>query len=147
MDVTCGKFLQHGPCVEVLMSVLERKDERDWNRPLSANDMRNAERYFKNLKVSVNYRQLKRSYKVTGLSRDPVSRLSFRDSTMKLNDFNYFLDNGRDKSVAAYFREQYQIEFKYPGLPCLLAGTSKKPIQLPIELCVLIPGNFELFTS
>ena len=47
--------------------------------------------------------------------------------------------NGKTKriSVYEYFKEQYKIELKHPGLPCITKGK----LMVPIEVCNIKPGQ------
>ena len=47
----------------------------------------------------------------------------------------YFKDDkGRKTSVVEYFKSQYGITLKHPELPCVVSGTSDKPIYFPMEV-------------
>lgn len=39
-----------------------------------------------------------------------------------------------EKTVAQYYLEKYKITLRYPSLPCLECGSSKKPVSLPMEV-------------
>ena len=42
---------------------------------------------------------------------------------------------GRDISVLDYFQRHHQKRLKYPELPCVICGTSAKPVYFPLEVC------------
>ena len=42
---------------------------------------------------------------------------------------------GREISVIDYFQRHHQRRLKYPELPCVICGTSAKPVYFPLEVC------------
>jgi len=48
------------------------------------------------------------------------------------------LENGQtvERTVAQYFREKYNLQLKYPHLPCLQVGQEQKHTYLPLEVRV-----------
>lgn len=46
------------------------------------------------------------------------------------------LENGQtvERTVAQYFREKYNLQLKYPHLPCLQVGQEQKHTYLPLEV-------------
>lgn len=46
------------------------------------------------------------------------------------------LENGQtvERTVAHYFREKYNLQLKYPHLPCLQVGQEQKHTYLPLEV-------------
>ena len=47
---------------------------------------------------------------------------------------------GREISVIDYFRMHHKRNLKYPELPCVICGTSAKPVYFPLEVC-LVPAQ------
>ena len=47
---------------------------------------------------------------------------------------------GREISVIDYFRKHHNRRLKYPELPCVICGTSAKPVYFPLEVC-LVPAQ------
>lgn len=54
------------------------------------------------------------------------------------------LENGHtvERTVAQYFREKYNLQLKYPHLPCLQVGQEQKHTYLPLEVRVMISDYF-----
>ena len=42
---------------------------------------------------------------------------------------------GREISVIDYFQRHHKRRLKYPELPCVICGTSAKPVYFPLEVC------------
>lgn len=53
-----------------------------------------------------------------------------------LGRFPLQLENGQtvERTVAQYFREKYNLQLKYPHLPCLQVGQEQKHTYLPLEV-------------
>lgn len=53
-----------------------------------------------------------------------------------LCSFPLQLENGQtvERTVAQYFREKYNLQLKYPHLPCLQVGQEQKHTYLPLEV-------------
>ncbi|XP_057456038.1 protein argonaute 5 isoform X3 [Lotus japonicus] len=82
------------------------------------------------IRVDVFLGECKRSYKISGVSREPVKDLMFTLDDQKTK-----------KSVAQYFTEKYKVTLKHANLPALQAGSDTKPIYLPMEVCVIAAGQ------
>ncbi|XP_062172792.1 protein argonaute 5-like [Alnus glutinosa] len=98
--------------------------------PLSDQDRLKIQKALRRVKVEVTNREYSRSYKVTAVTTQPTSQLTF---TLD--------DQGTRISVAQYYREKYNIALKNVNLPALQAGSDTKPIYLPMELCKISPGQ------
>lgn len=46
-----------------------------------------------------------------------------------------------------YFRRRYNILLNYPTLPAIQAGSDKKPVFLPMEVCLFKSTSTTLFTT
>lgn len=99
------------------------------SRPLSDQNRLKIKKALKGVRVEPTYRQIARRYKITGVSTQPISQLTFPD------------DEGTEKSVVQYFREMYRINLKHTYLPALQAGSDTRPVYLPIELCKIVEGQ------
>uniref|UniRef100_A0A2P2LIA9 Uncharacterized protein MANES_04G011400 n=1 Tax=Rhizophora mucronata TaxID=61149 RepID=A0A2P2LIA9_RHIMU len=98
---------------------------RETSRPLSDHDRAKVKKALKGIKVELTHRT--RSFKITGLSVEPLSKLSFT------------LDDKRSQmSVVQYFLEKYNIRLKYTSLPAIQSGSESKPVFLPMEVCICI---------
>lgn len=51
-------------------------------------------------------------------------------------------ESGAEISVVQYFRQKYNYVIKYPLLPALQAGSTARPIYLPMEVSCLISHMF-----
>ncbi|KAI9194708.1 hypothetical protein LWI28_008483 [Acer negundo] len=98
--------------------------------PLSDHDRMKVRRTFKGLKVVMTHMDYAKSYKITGISSQPLKQLMF---TLE--------DKVTKASVVQYFRDKYQIGLKYTSLPALQAGSDANPIYLPMELSMIVEGQ------
>ncbi|NWI65629.1 AGO1 protein, partial [Todus mexicanus] len=44
-------------------------------------------------------------------------------------------------TVAQYFKQKYNLQLKYPHLPCLQVGQEQKHTYLPLEVCNIVAGQ------
>uniref|UniRef100_A0A3Q3JD61 Eukaryotic translation initiation factor 2C 4 n=1 Tax=Monopterus albus TaxID=43700 RepID=A0A3Q3JD61_MONAL len=53
------------------------------------------------------------------------------------------LENGQamECTVAQYFKQKYNLQLKYPHLPCLQVGQEQKHTYLPLEVCNIVAGQ------
>lgn len=54
----------------------------------------------------------------------------------QIHRFPLQLENGQtvERTVAQYFREKYNLQLKYPHMPCLQVGQEQKHTYLPLEV-------------
>uniref|UniRef100_A0A8B9F4B6 Protein argonaute-1 n=1 Tax=Amazona collaria TaxID=241587 RepID=A0A8B9F4B6_9PSIT len=86
------------------------------------------------LKVEVTHcGTMRRKYRVCNVTRRPASHQTFPLQ----------LENGQtvERTVAQYFREKYNLQLKYPHLPCLQVGQEQKHTYLPLEVCNIVAGQ------
>uniref|UniRef100_A0A5B6ZD42 Protein argonaute 5 n=1 Tax=Davidia involucrata TaxID=16924 RepID=A0A5B6ZD42_DAVIN len=102
---------------------------RDLTRHLSDQDRIKVKRALKGIRVELTHTEHVKRYKITGISIEPTSQLTFLD------------DTGARKSVVQYFRERYHINLRFALLPALQAGSDAKPIYLPMEICKIVGGQ------
>ncbi|KAM7267366.1 hypothetical protein ACFE04_009532 [Oxalis oulophora] len=113
---------------EILVTDFVKKylNLREVPRTLSDQDRVKVKRVLKSLKVEISHGKNARTYKIIGLSDQPVSEIMFT------------LDDKKTQtSVAQYFQDKYKIKLEYEHLPALQVGSSSKPISLPMELCTI----------
>ncbi|KAL5763886.1 hypothetical protein ACOSQ2_016480 [Xanthoceras sorbifolium] len=97
--------------------------------PLSDQDCVKVRKSLKGIKVALNHTEYARSYKITGISSQPLSQLMFT------------LDGNVTRTpVVQYYEENYQIVLKFTSLPALQAWSEANPIYLPMELCRIVEG-------
>ncbi|KAL4611585.1 hypothetical protein ACB092_08G135400 [Castanea dentata] len=100
------------------------------SRPLSDQDRLKIKKALRGIKVELTHTEYAKSYKVNGVSPQPVSQIMFT------------LDDKKTKtSVLQYFRDKYNIVLQYAFLPALQAGSDSKPVYLPMEVCVIAAGQ------
>ncbi|XP_061375182.1 protein argonaute 5 [Gastrolobium bilobum] len=102
----------------------------NFSRPMSDQDRLKVKKALRGVKVIVTHGKSMRSYKVTGVTKEPLRELKFTLDDQKTK-----------KSVVQYFREQYNINCQYLDHPALQAGSDTKPVYLPMELCQIAAGQ------
>ena len=104
-----------------------------WNA-LQDRDRLKLEKVIKDLKICTTHRDsLRRKYRIIRLTPTNAHKTTFL-----LND------TGTEESVMNYFWIKYRKKLKFPHLPCLVVGTSNRPVYLPIEMCDVISGQRHL---
>ncbi|KAF1897375.1 hypothetical protein Lal_00035079 [Lupinus albus] len=102
----------------------------NFSRPLTDQDRVKVKKALRGVKVHLMGIGNTRSYKVAGVSKEPLRELTF------------ILDDKKTKkSVVQYFYEKYDVELKYTNLPAVQAGSDTKPVYLPMELCQIASGQ------
>lgn len=103
------------------------------------------------LKVEVTHcGQMKRKYRVCNVTRRPASHQTYVPLTSVASPqsrplpaapcstrrFPLQLENGQamECTVAQYFKQKYNLQLKYPHLPCLQVGQEQKHTYLPLEV-------------
>ncbi|OIW05841.1 hypothetical protein TanjilG_23627 [Lupinus angustifolius] len=102
----------------------------NFSRPLSNQDRIKVKKALRGVKVELIGIGASRSYKVSGISKEPLRELTFT-----LDDKN------TKKTVVQYFYEKYDVQLKYTNLPAVQAGSDTKPAYLPMELCQIAAGQ------
>ncbi|XP_059453769.1 protein argonaute 5-like [Corylus avellana] len=97
---------------------------------LSDQDRLKIKKVLRGVQIEVTHRKYFNSYKITGVTTQPTSELTF---TLD--------DKKKKKSLAQYFCEKYNIVLQNVNLPALQAGSDGKPIYLPMELCKIVAGQ------
>ncbi|XP_023519443.1 protein argonaute 5 [Cucurbita pepo subsp. pepo] len=99
-------------------------------RTATDQDFRKIKKVLRGVKVALMCGEHARTYKITGISSEPVDRLMFT------------LDNQSTRiSVSQYFLEKYGVKLRSAFLPAIQAGNDAKPIYLPMELCRIVNGQ------
>ncbi|KAK2643502.1 hypothetical protein Ddye_025265 [Dipteronia dyeriana] len=98
--------------------------------PLPDYDRMKVRKSFKGIKVVLTHMEYAKSYRITGISSQPLKQLMF---TLE--------DKVTKTSVVQYFRDKYKIVLKYTSLPALQAGSEANPIYLPMELSKIVEGQ------
>ncbi|KAA8544172.1 hypothetical protein F0562_022192 [Nyssa sinensis] len=127
VDISARAFYE-----PILVSIFVAKyfSLRDLTRPLSDQDRLKVKRALKGIRVELNHGEYVKRYKITGVSAQPTSQLTFP------------LEGTETRmSVVQYFRERYNIALQYPFLPALQAGSDARPVYLPMEMCKIAEGQ------
>lgn len=68
---------------------------------------------------------------------------------MSFHRFPLQLESGQtvECTVAQYFKQKYNLQLKYPHLPCLQVGQEQKHTYLPLEVSLTIKKSWLLETS
>ncbi|KAL6202913.1 hypothetical protein ACLB2K_026617 [Fragaria x ananassa] len=101
----------------------------DLSRGLSDRDCLKLKKNLKGVKVTLSSGG-GRSYRITGVTLQPLSKLTF---TLEDNQTKLF--------VVQYYHEKYGINLTQVALPALQSGNDSRPVYLPMELCLIVPGQ------
>ncbi|OAD76297.1 hypothetical protein PHYBLDRAFT_123569 [Phycomyces blakesleeanus NRRL 1555(-)] len=130
IDVSATAFYESGPLPQIVAKILNRRSVDELRQGIPDRERNKLEKVLKALKIQVVHRgDIKRKYKVTGVTPSAVERTMFKDEA------------GNEQSVASYFQKQYNKRLAYPFLPCIVV---KRDIFLPMEVCEVVPGQRHL---
>ncbi|XVE59479.1 hypothetical protein DITRI_Ditri05aG0049200 [Diplodiscus trichospermus] len=127
IDVSTQSFYEP---ILVTEFVVKHFKHANLSRPLSDQDRLKVKKALKGVKVELCHMECAKTYKISGLSREPISQLTF---TLD--------EKGTNASVIQYFCDKYNIELKYAFLPALQCGSEAKPVYLPMELSRIVGGQ------
>ncbi|XVE59476.1 hypothetical protein DITRI_Ditri05aG0049100 [Diplodiscus trichospermus] len=127
IDVSARSFYE-----PILVTEFVAKHFRHANltRPLSDQDRVKVKKALKGVKIELSHMEYAKTYKISGISREPISKLMFTLDDKKTN-----------VSVVQYFRDKYNIVLKYTLLPAVQCGSEAKPVYLPMELSKIVGGQ------
>uniref|UniRef100_A0A8P4JY84 Protein argonaute-1 n=1 Tax=Dicentrarchus labrax TaxID=13489 RepID=A0A8P4JY84_DICLA len=134
IDVSATAFYKAQPVIQFMCEVLDIHNIDEQPRPLADSHRVKFTKEIKGLKVEVTHcGTMRRKYRVCNVTRRPAS----------LQTFPLQLENGQtvERTVAQYFREKYNLQLKYPHLPCLQVGQEQKHTYLPLEVCNIVAGQ------
>uniref|UniRef100_A0A8W4FIT7 Protein argonaute-1 n=1 Tax=Sus scrofa TaxID=9823 RepID=A0A8W4FIT7_PIG len=132
IDVSATAFYKAQPVIEFMCEVLDIRNIDEQPKPLTDSQRVRFTKEIKGLKVEVTHcGQMKRKYRVCNVTRRPASHQTFPLQ----------LESGQtvECTVAQYFKQKYNLQLKYPHLPCLQVGQEQKHTYLPLE--VRLPSN------
>lgn len=95
-------------------------------RPLTPSEIDAIRRKLNSMpiKICVTHRTSgKTEYVVKGITDLSARALEFQ------------LKDGPKTTVERYFKDQFGLQLRYPNLPCVIAGSAKRPDWLPVEFC------------
>ncbi|KAG7278782.1 hypothetical protein CRUP_019088 [Coryphaenoides rupestris] len=134
IDVSATAFYKAQPVIQFMCEVLDIHNIDEQPRPLTDSHRVKFTKEIKGLKVEVTHcGSMRRKYRVCNVTRRPASHQTFPLQ----------LENGQtvERTVAQYFREKYNLQLKYPHLPCLQVGQEQKHTYLPLEVCNIVAGQ------
>uniref|UniRef100_A0A671QSQ2 Protein argonaute-3-like n=1 Tax=Sinocyclocheilus anshuiensis TaxID=1608454 RepID=A0A671QSQ2_9TELE len=134
IDVSATAFYKAQPMIQFMCEVLDIHNIDEQPRPLTDSHRVKFTKEIKGLKVEVTHcGTMRRKYRVCNVTRRPSSHQTFPLQ----------LENGQtvERTVAQYFREKYNLQLKYPHLPCLQVGQEQKHTYLPLEVCNIVVGQ------
>uniref|UniRef100_A0A674MFG0 Argonaute RISC catalytic component 3 n=1 Tax=Takifugu rubripes TaxID=31033 RepID=A0A674MFG0_TAKRU len=134
IDVSATAFYKAQPVIQFMCEVLDIHNIDEQPRPLTDSHRVKFTKEIKGLKVEVTHcGTMRRKYRVCNVTRRPASHQTFPLQ----------LENGQtvERTVAHYFREKYNLQLKYPHLPCLQVGQEQKHTYLPLEVCNIVAGQ------
>lgn len=118
--------------MDIVAKILGKKHADEIRQPLTERDRQKVEKVLKNIKVITTHRgNSRRRWKISRLTTYSASRTMF---PMKE-------EGGREESVANYFLQRYGAPLHYEHFPCLVVGDPAKHIYLPMEVCLIVPGQ------
>ncbi len=127
VNTVTSAFIRPEPVMDYIRREMSCSDA-DLCRKLDGRGLHKLKKSIKGLQVKVTHRDVKRKYKVLGIS-DPASKLEFPTD-----------EEGHTSTVARYFAERYN-PLKLPDMYCLKVGSKKRPIFLPPEVCYIVGGT------
>uniref|UniRef100_A0A673I8S1 Argonaute RISC catalytic component 3a n=1 Tax=Sinocyclocheilus rhinocerous TaxID=307959 RepID=A0A673I8S1_9TELE len=134
IDVSATAFYKAQPVIQFMCEVLDIHNIDEQPRPLTDSHRVKFTKEIKGLKMEVTHcGTMRRKYRVCNVTRRPASHQTFPLQ----------LENGQtvERTVAQYFREKYNLQLKYPHLPCLQVGQEQKHTYLPLEVCNIVAGQ------
>ncbi|TNN44812.1 Protein argonaute-1 [Liparis tanakae] len=127
IDVSATAFYKAQPVIEFMCEVLDIRNIDEQPKTLTDSQRVRFTKEIKGLKVEVTHcGQMKRKYRVCNVTRRPASHQTFPLQ----------LESGQtvECTVAQYFKQKYNLQLKYPHLPCLQVGQEQKHTYLPLEV-------------
>ncbi|VDN60348.1 unnamed protein product [Dracunculus medinensis] len=135
IDVSATAFYRSMPVIDFMAEVLELPlNQLQDRRSLSDAQRVKFTKEIRGLKIEITHcGQMRRKYRVCNVTRRPA----------QTQTFPLQLESGQniECTVVKYFYDKYQIQLKYPHLPCLQVGQEQKHTYLPLEVCNIVPGQ------
>jgi eukaryotic translation initiation factor 2C len=125
IDTSATAFTAGGDLISIARDFLSLGPNDPINLEGSARQA--LESFLRVTRVEATHRgESKRKYKALGFTPAAADQLTFSR------------EDGAKQTVADYFRERYNINLKYPELPCVQVGSPDQTIFLPME-CLRVP--------
>ncbi|KAF9579893.1 Eukaryotic translation initiation factor 2C, partial [Lunasporangiospora selenospora] len=133
IDTTATAFIKGGVAVKVIEDIIRRRDNNH-HRGFNRADIYQIERVLKGCYFKLQHRgDTERRFKVANISPDGADRTFFNQET---ND-----GGSRKISVQEYYSQAYNINLRYPSMPCLGVKSRDKTCYFPAELCYIDFGQ------
>ncbi|EGT49576.1 hypothetical protein CAEBREN_20222 [Caenorhabditis brenneri] len=135
IDVSATAFYRSMPVIEFLAEVLELPTQALAERRVLSDSQRvKFTKEVRGLKIEITHcGAMKRKYRACNVTRRPA----------QTQTFPLQLESGQtiECTVSKYFMDKYQMQLKYPHLPCLQVGQEAKHTYLPLEVCDIVAGQ------
>uniref|UniRef100_A0A7E4W4Z4 Protein argonaute-1 n=1 Tax=Panagrellus redivivus TaxID=6233 RepID=A0A7E4W4Z4_PANRE len=135
IDVSATAFYRKMPVIDFIAEVLELPVQAlSDRRTLSDAQRVKFTKEIRGLKIEITHcGAMRRKYRVCNVTRRPA----------QTQTFPLQLENGQtiESTVANYFKDKYNMQLKYPHLPCLQVGQEQKHTYLPPEVCEIVSGQ------
>lgn len=135
IDVAATVMIKSQPCLDIVVETLNMRDPSMLSKVNIKNNMSDykaIKEAMVGLKFEVLHRPVKRTYRVKNIVKKTPAEMFF--------DFSRDDGNSVSMSVLDYFNKELKKPIKYPNLPLVETGASKK-IYFPIEYCKVKGGD------
>ncbi|XVF40028.1 hypothetical protein PTKIN_Ptkin01aG0079600 [Pterospermum kingtungense] len=126
LDYSVLAFRKRMPVIEFLMEHIPGFNVNDFGRY-----RRDVEEALRNLQVTVTHRRTNQKYAVVGLTSRNTRHITFTDANAPQERI----------SIVDYFQEKYNRNIAYLDIPCLDLSKNNRMNYVPMEFCVLAPGQ------
>jgi len=134
IDISTGVMYKDGPLIRLCLEFLG-KEARPENSTILARlpprEHHRLNRFISGVRVLTSSNQ-----PASAPPRTP--RVIKRLLGQGAKDLQFKLREGGMQSVAEYFRQAYNINLRYPDIPCVEVGSGA---YIPMELCNVVPGQ------
>lgn len=128
LDTSVSSFIAEGPVIPMLKELFGIP-KTDPFQTLPAKIKISAEHWIRTTRVEVTHRgECKRKFKVIGFGPSPA-------------DQTFENEAGEKQSVVQYFKTKYNLELRFPNLPCIAVGSPQRAVYLPMEVCKIPKGQ------
>lgn len=126
LDYSVLAFRKRMPVIEFLTEHIPNFSVNNFGR-----FKRNVEQVLRNLQVTVTHRRTNQKYVVVGLTSQNTRNVSFPDAN----------DPQQRIGIVNYFQEKYNKNITHLDIPCLDLSKNNRMNYVPMEFCVLAPGQ------
>eukprot|EP00250_Pteridium_aquilinum_P017282 c23547_g3_i1 orf=275-2986(+) len=128
LDIATTTVIKAGPVLDFIRERFQPPNPNciDWDK---------VKRVLKGVKVETPHTQM--VHRIIGFSDSPCSQQSF--TRKKMDESGQLVET--ELTIQQYYEMQYNINLRFPNLPCIAAGRPKRPTFIPVELCNIVPGQ------